>query len=434
MRVGGQPEQWGPVAEGGRVHRVLRRLVAVLGVAALVGGAAVFTSTQLLVQRAETNLTRVPVPELEEAGVEEEARHFLIVGSDARDGVSQDDRSALPLGAFEGQRSDVIIYVAISQDRSVVSLVSLPRDLLVMDGGRYDKITNTFAGGADELVRVIRENFGLPVNHYAAVALGGFIEVVRTLGTVEICLDEPLYDPKSGADFTAGCHDMDPPESLAYVRSREGTRGDLARIDRQQNFIRSVLSELTQARVLANPRQVYQLVEDVSSNLTTDEALGLGQMVGLADELRGVVSDGLPMTTVPAFPRRIDGLDYMVPYGPGARALFADLIAGRPVEDRGTPAEREAVTVAVYSGDALAGANIVRSTLTWAGFSTLNVATGPPAARSGAQTTVYAAPGADEAASWVAATLGAPLRSVGADVTLPDGVDVLVTAGTDAEH
>src|SRR5680860_777713 len=345
---GRRPGPWGLSVHAGRSHRLLRRVASLLGVGGLLGVVAVGVTTQLLLEQVETNLRRVPVPELEQVETTSQARHFLLVGSDARADLGESDREELTLGDFEGQRSDVVIYVAISEDRQEVSLVSFPRDLLVTDGGEIKKLTDTFQGGPDQLIRVIRESFGLPVNHYAAITLGGFIDVVRTLGSVEICLDEPLRDRRAGADFDAGCHDMDATDSLAYVRSRQGARADLERIDRQQNFMRSVLRELTATRTLANARQVYRLTEDVASALTTDDQLQLTQMLGLADELRGVVSDGMPMTTVPAYPRTIDGIDYMVPYGPGAEALFGQLRAGEPVAGRGDRDERADTLVAVF--------------------------------------------------------------------------------------
>jgi LCP family protein required for cell wall assembly len=291
-----------------------------------------------------------------------------VVGSDSRGDLDDGQRGAMALGDFEGQRSDTIIYVAISADREDVSLVSLPRDLLVQDAGRQRKLTDVFAGGADDLIRVIQENFGLPVNHYAKVSLGGFIEVVRTLGGVDICLDEPLDDWRAGADFEAGCHRMSAEEALAYVRSRQGPRADFERIDRQQQFLRATLEELVDGRVLTDVPRLFHLVEDVASNVTTDEGLGVGQMRGLADEMRQVIRDGVPMTTVPGYDRRIDGVSYVVAYGPGARAMFEDLREGRPVADRGTRDEREETRL----------------------------------------------PGEEQAqkAEWVAATLGAPIRPI----------------------
>ena len=416
--------------ETGRSRRGIRRLAVLLGVGGLLTIAAVGTTTQLLVQQVETNLSRVPVPELEEPAERSEARHFLLVGSDARDGLDADDRQELTLGSFDGQRSDVVMYLAISADREQVSLVSFPRDLLVELDGRNQKLTDTFAGGPDQLIRVLRDNFQLPVNHYASVTLGGFVDAVRTLGSVEICLDEPLRDRKAGADFEAGCHDMDATEALAFVRSRQGARADLERIDRQQTFLQAVLRDLTATRTLANARQVYRLTEDVASALTTDDRLGTTQMLGLADELRSVVDAGVPMTAVPAYPRRIDGLDYMVAYGPGARALFGDLRAGRPVEDRGSREERDETVVGVASVGQ--GAGIVDATLRFAGFQTRVGARVGSTEDLGALTTVFVVPGEEERAGWVAATLGAPTRPLPEDVTVPDGVHVLVASGDDA--
>jgi LCP family protein required for cell wall assembly len=430
--AGGEPGPWGPTHHGGRGWRLLRRLSVLVTVVALVGGAATATTAQLLLEQAETNLTRVPVPELEETLEATDARHFLLVGSDARDELDPDDRSDLALGDFEGQRSDTIIYVAISEDRSAVSLVSLPRDLLVTDGASQRKLTETFAGGPDQLIRVIRENFDLPVNHYAAISLGGFIEVVRTLGDVEICLDDPLVDEKSGADFDAGCQQMDANDSLAFVRSRQGEYADFERIGRQQTFISAVLGELTAARVLANPRQLFQLTEDVSSNLTTDDGFALTTMLGLADEMREVVGDGMPMATVPAYPRNIDGIEFMVAYEPGAEAMFEDLREGRVLPEQGTRDERNETLLTLYSGGRGSGPEVVRSTLAFAGFQPDPAGSGPPELDAGATTTVYELPGEEERAGWVAATLGAPVEPLPDDVEVPEGSHVVVGVGDDA--
>jgi LCP family protein required for cell wall assembly len=430
--VGGEPGPWGPQVSGGRRWRVLSRAAAVLGVFALVALAAIGTTGLLLVQQAETNLTRVPVPELERSVTPNTARHFLVVGSDARDGLADSDRAELSLGSFDGQRSDTIIYVAISEDREHVSLVSLPRDLLVIDGDRQRKLTDTFAGGPDDLVRVVRENFGVPVNHYAEISLSGFIEVVRTLGGVEICLDEALVDPKSGADFAPGCQEMSPQEALSYVRSRRGPRADFERIERQQRFLRAVLSELTSARILADPVRLFQIVDDVATNVTTDDGLNVAQMRGLADEMRQVVREGMPMATVPAYNRRVNGVEYMVRYGPGADAMFDDLRSGRPLAERGSREQRDGTVVALYSGGRGPELDIVHRTLLFAGFQSGGAGTGPPSTDAGRTTTVFSLPGEDRRAAWVAATLGAPVRPLPADVTPPDGAHVVVGIGSDA--
>jgi LCP family protein required for cell wall assembly len=432
MALQHRPGAWGPAASGGRRFRGLRRIVATLGAVAMVAATALGTTGAMLAQQFETSLQRVPVPELDEPLARTDARHFLLVGSDTRDGLDADDRSSLSLGSFEGQRSDTIIYVSISADREHVSLVSLPRDLLVLDNGQQRKLTDVYAGGADQLVRVIRENFGLTINHYAQVGLASFIDVVRTLGGVEICLDDPLRDPKSGADFEAGCQQMDAEEALSYVRSRSGPRADFDRIDRQQIFLRAVLGDLVDTRVLTNPRQLSQLIDDVAPSIITDDALGATQMLGLADEMRGVVAAGVPMATVPAYPRRIDGVEYMVAYGPGARAMFDDLQAGRPIADRGTPDEREETVVAVHGADGQAVRGLVGPTLRFAGFLQWGPWSGPSELDAGATTVVYPIDGEEQRATWVAAVLGAELGELPEDIEPPEGAHVVVSVGDDA--
>lgn len=432
MPVGADPGPWGPLRQGGHRWPLLRRVAKLAGVVSLLGMVALVSTGFELYRQLESSLTRVSLDQLDGAVEATDARHFLLVGSDSRGDLDDDSRSSLALGDFEGQRSDTIIYVALSADRSDVAVVSFPRDLLVIDDGRQRKLTDTFAGGADDLIRVIRENFGLPINHYAKISLGGFVEVVRTVGGVDICLDEPLDDWRAGADFAAGCHRMDAEEALAYVRSRKGPRSDFERIDRQQTFLRATLDELTQRRVLTNVPQLFQLVEDVSSNVVTDEGLGLGQMRGLADEAREIVGGGVPMTTVPAYTRRVDGVDYVVAYRPGAQALFEDLRRGRPLADRGTSEERGDTRVAVWSGGRSAATKIVGDTLLYAAFDAVPSGVGPEGTGAGATTVVYRAPGEKEAAGWVAATLGAPVRALPSGVEVPNGAQVVVAVGDDA--
>ena len=425
---------WGEERRGGRSHRALRRTGTLLGAVAILLASVSGVSGTLLLRQADASLTRIRVPELDAVEPTMRASSFLIVGSDSRAGLSDADRAELTLGNFTGQQSDTLIYVAISEDRSTVTLVSIPRDLLVFDDdGQPRKLTDLFAGGPDPLLRALRSNLGLPVNHFAMISLGGFIDIVRTLGTVEVCLERPLRDVKSGADFEAGCHDMGPRDALAFVRSRSGPRADFERIDRQQQFIRSVLARLIDGRLLADPARVYRLVDDVASNLVTDDSLGVSEMRSLSTEMVGVVRDGLPMMTLPSYPRTVAGRAYVLPYGPGARALLEDLRAGRPPTPRGTAQTRSQTTVVLFSGGRELGTQIVQDTLLSSGFRSLGtLGAGPSRIDALGTTTVYWLPEQEVKAEWVAAVLGAPLLPLPDGVRVPESAQVVVAVGDDA--
>ena len=434
------PGPWGPVAEGGRRaprKRRLLRFTAVVGVAALV---AVTATGVLLYQQAEDSLTRVPVDELDElTGPEErppetastDARAFLVVGSDSRSDT--DDTEEVARGDVEGQRSDAILYVSLSQERDELSVLSLPRDLLVERDGRKQRLGNTFMDGAGALVATVQEEFGLPVHHYAKVTFGGFIDAVDTLGGVELCLEDDLVDRDAGADLEAGCRHRSPEDALAFVRSRQGERADLERIERQQRFIRAALEELTERRLLADVPQLFDLVEDVAGNVVTDDRLSTREMLGLADEVRDVVDDDIPMGTIPAYPEIVNGRDVLLPYGPGARAAIEDLQTHGTIRDTGTREQREQTTVAVWSRHREEGLEIIGSTLLFGGFVDRHAAgPGPDELDVGATTTVFTEQGDTDAADRVAALLGAPVRELPETVEMPAGADAVVAVGRDA--
>ncbi|MEX0835766.1 MAG: LCP family protein [Nitriliruptor sp.] len=440
--MGGDPGPWGPTVAGGVAHRTLRRLLVALGVLSLVAIAGAGTTAYLVYREAEANLTRVPVDSLETTGSPSDARHFLLVGSDDRSGLSREEQRELTLGSdeeFGGQRSDTMMYVRVSADRSQVAIISIPRDLIVRrDDGGQGKLTDQFAGGPERVVEALGRTYGLPVNHYAQVSLGGFIDVVETLGGVTIELEEPLVDRKSGAEFTEpGTYEMNAVEALSYVRSRIGS--DYARIARQQSFIRAVLGELTETGNLTNPAQLLRLVEDITSHLTTDERLGVQEMRYLATDLRESVAAGVPMTTFPSYSVELPsspglpGGFYVLPYEPGARALADAIASGEPLPETATRDDAADVAVAMVPGDnRRAAGNVLGPTLVYANYDVSTWSSAPTFLRAGTTTVVYARPGRLQQAEHVAALLGAPLRNLPTGAEVPEGTDVIVAVGADA--
>lgn len=424
---------WGPVATGGVGRRWPRRIAGVVLAAVVTAGTALAAIGTTAVRTAQENIEVVALTGLDaaEAG---QPLHVLVVGSDARDELSDEERSELSLGSFAGQRSDTVFLASVSADRSQVSLVSFPRDTVVSDSdGGIAKLTETYGEGREELVRVVREDLGFPVNHYVEVSITGFIGTVEVVGGVRMCLDEPLVDSKSGSDFEAGCQEFTPSEALSYVRYRGPVRGDLGRIERQQQFLRALLARIVDLRLLLDPGQLVDVAEEVSSEITTDDGLSVGQMVRLAQDLQGSINDGIGMVTIPGYAQKLDdggvSKDFVVPFAPGLEQLREAVRSGEALASRGTDDERAETTVGLWSAG-LPTASAVESTLFLGGFGVQVLGAGP--VEGGRQTSVVATPGNEEQAGWVAAHLGVPIVAAPTGVDLPD-VDVVVVAGTDAD-
>ena len=424
-------EVWGPTVVGGRGRSRWRRIALAGGIVLTVLAVAAVGVGYALWRTVQNNIERVPVETL---AVPERGQplNILIVGSDSREGLTEEERILYTLGLEEitGQRSDTMLLLSLSRGGGA-SIVSFPRDLRVDDDGRARKLTETFADGPANVVEVLQTNTGVPVHHYVELSVLGFVGVVDALGGVDICLDEPLVDPRSGANFTEpGCYHMGPREALAYVRSREGARGDFERVDRQQTFMRAVIGKASSLGVIVDLPKLFDVVGRVARNVTTDMGLGFSEMRALAVELRAVAGGSVPMVVVPSYVQSIDGKSYVLAYPPGANALYGDLLAGRPPAPRGLPEERAATHVAVWSAGRGGGADLVVRTLQWVGFSAGGAGAGP--VDGGPVTRVFSLPGQEAVAGWVAATLGVGAEPLPDGVSAQDGAAVVVVVGDDA--
>jgi len=266
------------------------------------------------------------------AQLPDEPTNVLIVGSDTREGLSQEEQGTK--GSPEdvkGQRADTIILLHFDPDREQTVIVHLPRDLRVpIHGtGEVNKINTAFEGGAKRLVRTIQDFTRMPVHHYIEVNFAGFQRLVDEMGGVTICTDRALIDPIAELNIRgAGCHLLQGREALAFVRARhvEGdVIPDFARISRQQQFIRALLDQLFAPTAIL---KLTRLAEVAIDTLTVDENLNPIQIRDYVAALQGLGTPAVDFRVVPATPVTIDGIDYLEAVQPDTRKLFARLRSG----------------------------------------------------------------------------------------------------------
>lgn len=295
-----------------------------LGVIALLWGYA----DRQLEQEDLSSLERETPPPIEGT------LNVLAVGTDSREGLSEEQLLELGTEEVSGERADTMILVHLSPERPDAIMISFPRDLLVTIPGHGDGKLNsalTF-GGPDLLVETIEGYAGVQIDHYVQVNIAGFLDIVDVLGGVEICLEEALQDRYAGADIPAGCSVLDGPEAAAFVRARKSDpRGDLGRIERQQTFIRAAMREVISAGTLVNPLRVKRLIDAVADSIVTDSGLGTSRMFRVAWSLRGLDPDDVEAVTLPAETEQIDGTYYVVAKPEETEAIFQAVRAGTAV-------------------------------------------------------------------------------------------------------
>ena len=237
---------------------------------------------------------------------------WLLVGSDSREGLSKKERKELHTGKDEGsQRTDTIMLVH-QQAGQEPTLISVPRDSWVTIpahtaadgsevGAQQAKINAAYAyGGSALLAETIEYNTGLHVDNYMEVGMGGIVDLTDAVGGVEVCFDEAITDENSGLDVDAGCQTLDGATALAWVRMRYADpKGDLGRMERQQQWVRLMIDQMTSPLTLLNPVKQWQLVNTTLDAIVVDQGSGALDLGRLGLGLRKIVGGSGEIASVP---------------------------------------------------------------------------------------------------------------------------------------
>jgi LCP family protein required for cell wall assembly len=225
--------------------------------------------------------------------------NWLIVGSDSRAGLSRSDQAKLKTGRAQGRRTDTMMLLHIPDSGGQTTLLSLPRDSYVPIPGRgSNKLNAAYSiGGPKLLVRTVEKATRIRIDRYAEIGFSGFVGMVDAVGGVNLCIKQPMRDPKAGLNLKAGCQDLDGPQALGYVRTRASARADLDRVKRQRQFFSALVKKATGPGVLLNPFRSIPLASHSASTFAVDSDGHLHHLLGLAWAMRAVSSGGDGVTT-----------------------------------------------------------------------------------------------------------------------------------------
>ncbi|MFG2880063.1 LCP family protein [Streptomyces sp. NPDC048337] len=235
---------------------------------------------------------------------------YLIVGSDSREGMSDEEKKKLHTGSAEGKRTDSMMILAKCSSGN--TMISLPRDSEVeipsfvgsQSGkkfpaqGRRVKLNAAYAeDGPELLVRTVEHNTGLRIDHYAEIGFAGFANIVDALGGVELDIEQGFKDEKSGADFKAGKQTLNGEQSLAFVRTRYAfAESDLQRTKNQQKFLAALANQAATPSTVLNPFELYPLLGAGLDTLIVDKDMGLWDMGQMFFAMKGINGgDGVSM-------------------------------------------------------------------------------------------------------------------------------------------
>jgi len=193
--------------------------------------------------------------------------NILLLGIDSREPGSN-------LG-----RSDTLILTTFIPSEPYIGMLSIPRDLWVeipsygpnrINAAYFFAEADQPGSGAPLTLETVRSNFGVDVDYYVAIQHSGFVELVNSLGGIDLELPRPM------SGYAAGVHHLDGDQALALVRDRADA-DDFARMERGQLFLKGLSKELlSPASWIRLPGTIRLLSQVVQTDIPAWQWLQLG--------------------------------------------------------------------------------------------------------------------------------------------------------------
>lgn len=223
---------------------------------------------------SETNFSKVN-------GIE----NILLVGIDARN-------------MKEPSRSDSMMILTIDKKHKDIKLTSLARDSYVnIPGHGNQKLTHAYAyGGINLLLETIENNFKLDLDHYAIVNFFGFVDIIDSLGGVEVdvknselkelntyikngqSIDKVAIDKKVETISEPGVHNLNGYQALAYARIRHNDTA-YGRDNRQRQIIEATVKKMSDISPLKYPSVLNSILPSIKTDMKPTTILGLGTSI-----------------------------------------------------------------------------------------------------------------------------------------------------------
>ncbi len=214
----------------------------------------------------------------------------------------------------KGARADSIMVGTVDLQTGFVALFGIPRNTgdLPLRGQAAEALgTKTYAGmisdlyqeawnhpelapeggnpGAEVLRQTVSTLLGIPVDYYAVIDMGGFVDLVDAFGGITLNVKDRIHvrlsPPRKGEpwreyDIQPGKRHLNGYEALAFARSRTGTN-DYDRMRRQRCVLKALMYQNGAAELALKFASVVKVVRDhVSTDIPVERLPDLVKVRG----------------------------------------------------------------------------------------------------------------------------------------------------------
>lgn len=218
--------------------------------------------------------------------------------------------------------ADTIIVASIDTKNKLLDLISIPRDTYVYREG-YEttgqkKINASYVGKntaakAQSSMNAVRDILQIPIHHFVKVEYEGVEKIIDSIDGVEVNIpfDMDYDDPTDNLHIhlSKGKQTLNGEDSVRYLRFRKNndnthaSEGDIGRISRQQEFIKSALNKCLGLELIG----VVNTAKDyIKTSLTAE------QMIYYANKFRKIDKEDINTYVLPGEPKWLENSSFVV--------------------------------------------------------------------------------------------------------------------------
>lgn len=223
----------------------------------------------------------------------------------------------------DGLRTDAIILASYDTEQNTVNMLSVPRDLRMYVGNRYQKVnaahafsTNGQIGGAAATCEAVSRLTGVDINYYVDFSFDTVAKIMDRLGPVTfeipdlygdgvgMVYDDPAQDLH--INLSPGTHNLNGEQIVHLLRYRKGNKdprtgiakgyvhGDEDRIKVQQDFIKTLVDQKLNLSLIQKIPSIFSdVMNEMDTNFTIKDVLSYSKY------LANFTSAGIRSETIP---------------------------------------------------------------------------------------------------------------------------------------
>ena len=220
------------------------------------------------------------------------------------------DAEGIANGSFNG---DSLMVITFNPKTLSTTILSIPRDSYVpiacFSGQRKNKITHAAWKGETCMMDTIENFLDIKIDYYVKINFTGVVQLVDTLGGVEIDVPYNLCEQNSKRQWGSntiyiekGLQTLNGEQALAYARNRHPNPGkcsskwtnytsnDFIRGEHQQEVVTALLNKFKDVKDLDT---VYKLLDTISNNMVTN--MSTDQILSLYNVFKDIASKSTGM-------------------------------------------------------------------------------------------------------------------------------------------